>query len=155
LPEDIKVDSVVLLSSSLSSRYAMTRALRRVKNAVYVFYSPDDAILRTFVPYTGTVDRADSSDGIAGLNGLRLPRRRERDTQDQYLKIHNIRYRPEFAQAGYEGGHIDATSREFIARYVAPLLLPEDQAIQEARRTVARPNGSAERDGPNADSIER
>ena len=57
LPEDVKVDSVVFLSSSLASRYPMTRALRRVKHGLYVFYSPDDAILKTFVPYTGTADR--------------------------------------------------------------------------------------------------
>lgn len=123
LPEDVKVENAVFLASSLSSHYDLTRSLRRVKGGLYAFYSADDPILSTLVPYTGTVDRRDAEEGVAGLQGFRKPRRRSAETDEQYMKIHNVRCRPEFARYGYEGGHTDGTSRAFIAHVVAPLVL--------------------------------
>lgn len=129
LPERMPIDTVVYLGCSLSSRYDMTRALRRVTNRMYVLYSPSDGILKNLVWYTGTVDRSSSTDGIAGLEGFYLPVVVGRDTRMQYQKVVNVRYRPEFALSDYEGGHIDATARLFVRRYLAKAIMHEDARL--------------------------
>ncbi|MBK8266928.1 MAG: hypothetical protein IPK83_00920 [Planctomycetes bacterium] len=70
LPESAGVDLVVFLGCSLSSRYDLTRALRRVHDKLYVVFSPTDGVLKNLVWYTGTIDRSDSEEGIAGLEGF-------------------------------------------------------------------------------------
>ncbi len=129
LAERAPVDTVIFLSCSMSSRYDLTRALRRVNNRLYVVYSPSDIILNKLVWYTGTVDRADSADGIAGLEGFYLPRVIHSDTRGQYGKIVNVRYRSEFALSDYEGGHIDATARLFVRRYLSKAIMRDDARL--------------------------
>ena len=129
LPEDVHVRNVVFLGCSMSSHYDMTRALKRVEGKLYVFHSENDAILSRIVPYTGTVDRGDSSDGVAGLDGFVLPGRTDAATLRQYRKVNNIRYMPQFADAGYDGGHMSSTERKFIAWYVAPLILGKPNEV--------------------------
>lgn len=140
LPETVRVKSVVFLASSMSSRYDLSRALRRVDDGLYLFYSPDDPILSTLVPYTGTVDRRDAEIGVAGLQGFRPPPAalQAADTRELYARVHNVRHRPSFNRYGYEGGHIDTTSREFIAKVVAPLLLGDELTRPSIRRPARR-----------------
>ncbi len=151
LPEDVRIRNVVFLGCSLSSHYDLTRAAKRVNGKLYVFYSEDDAILSRIVPYTGTVDRRDTSDGVAGLDGFQLPARTDAATLRQYRKIQNIRYMPQFADSGYNGGHMSSTERKFIARYVAPLVLGQPSEIAIAAHCPAddakpaRPHRSADR----------
>lgn len=123
LPEKYQVDNVVFLASSISSTYNLTRALKRVRGRLYVVYSPHDRILRDVVKYAGTVDRRVGSDGVAGLAGVRLPSRPGPDAETQYAKLRNIPYRSEFGLAGYSGGHMDATAREFIREHVAGIIM--------------------------------
>lgn len=123
LPEGVKVGNVVFLGCSLSSRYNLTRALKRIRGGLYVVYSDSDRILTDVVWYTGTVDRSSASEGVAGLEGFRQPSRPGPDTEMQYLKLHNVAHRSEFTDAGYKGGHTDSTSREFIRIYVAPVFM--------------------------------
>lgn len=122
LPESVRVNDVVFLGCSLSSVYDMTRALKRVGGRLYVIYSPNDRVLRDVVWYTGTVDRSDAAQGVAGMEGFRLPDAVQKDTRALYEKIRNIPYRAEFAEADYEGGHTGGTSREFVRQYLAPLM---------------------------------
>ncbi len=130
LPQDVHIDQMVFLGCSLSSRYDLTRALRRVVGNVYVIYSPRDPILGKVVWYTGTVDRASASeDGIAGLRGFRLPHSMGPDTERQYSKLHNIRWRDDFSDSGYDGLHTDSTKREFIRRYIGPLIRGNDELL--------------------------
>jgi hypothetical protein len=129
LPEGIKVDTAVFLGCSLSSRYNMTRALKRVRGGMYVVYSETDLILNEVVWYTGTVDRSSAAEGVAGLEGFRAPPRPGPDAEMQYLKLHNVAHRPEFTDSGYKGGHIDSTSKEFIRSYVAPVLMGNDHVL--------------------------
>ena len=151
LPESVHVRNVVFLGCSLSSRYDLTRALKRVDGKLYVFYSETDVILSRIVPYTGTVDRKDSSDGIAGLDGFILPAKVDSATLRQYRKVRDIRYMPQFADAGYDGGHMSSTERQFIARYVAPLILGQPSEVAIAAHCPAddfkppRPRRSADR----------
>ncbi|MCK6485868.1 MAG: hypothetical protein HUU22_17010 [Phycisphaerae bacterium] len=151
LPEDVKINNVVFLASSLSSRYDLTRALRRVRGAAYAFHSPDDPVLRTLVPLTGTVDRRGAEAGVAGLEGFRLPRGGAPDMREQYEKLHNVPYRREFNRYGYSGGHTDCTRREFVARYIAPLLMRSIDGISERRR----PDRISRMDGPMESPTQR
>jgi hypothetical protein len=129
LPENVHVHNVAFLGCSLSSRYDLTRALKRIDGRLFVFHSANDIVLTRIVPYTGTVDRGEASDGVAGLTGFRLPSRTADDTMQQYAKVLNIPYLNRFASAGYRGGHIDSTSRDFIAEYVAPLILDRESDL--------------------------
>ncbi|MEE8170286.1 MAG: hypothetical protein V3T70_07040 [Phycisphaerae bacterium] len=144
LPEDVTVKSVAFVASSLSSRYDLTRALRRVEERLYAFYSPHDVILQQVVPYTKTVDRRSAEYGIAGLIGFQSPMNAGSDTEAQYKKLENIGWRPEFALCGHDGGHTDGVSRAFVSHYIAPLLLPKRPAASEDKSS--KPVRSADSD---------
>lgn len=137
LPEAVQIEDLVYLGCSLSSRYDLTRALRRVRGNVYNVYSEKDEILTRVVWYTGTVDRASASDGVAGLRGFRLPTELGPDTERQYAKVRNVPWRIDFADAGYDGGHIDCTSRTFVRRYIAPAILGNDERLIGKDGTLA------------------
>lgn len=163
LPEGIQIDRAVFLGCSLSSKYDLTRALRRIRGGLYVVHSEFDPILRNVVWYTGTVDRSSAEDGIAGLVGFRQPDQKGPDTERQYAKLHNVPYRYDFSDYGYEGRHTDCTNREFIAEFIAPAAMGDDrkligepvaewtahQAKLRGRRpTPATPKGRADQPAP-------
>ncbi len=130
LPERIGVNNVVFLACSMSARYDLTRALRRVDGKLYVIYSPTDVILSDVVWYTGTVDRRDSTTGIAGLQGFYLPFTELSETVRQYQnKVVNIPHRSDFSTYGYGGGHIDAIAREFIRVFVARAIMGDERLL--------------------------
>lgn len=129
LPERIDVNNVFFLGCSLSSKYDLTRAMRRIKGNLYVLYHPTDRILRNVVWYTGTVDRKAGDEGIAGLEGFYMPASLTSATRDEYVKIQNVPYRLEFSEAGYRGGHTSATSRAFVRRYLATALMNRNQTL--------------------------
>lgn len=123
LPDDLMVDTMVFLGSSLASNYNMTRCLRHVKNKIYVFYSDRDAILTSFIPVTGTIDGSYFIQP-AGIVGFKAPN--DLSPEDRRLydeKIVNIPWRPEFERYGYAGGHTDGTNYEFVRYFIAPKLL--------------------------------
>ncbi|MFA5865705.1 MAG: hypothetical protein WC975_13610 [Phycisphaerae bacterium] len=119
LPSDLKVDSIVLLGSSLSTRYNMSRCLKHVSNKVFVFYSPRDYVLKSFIPVTGTIDGEFFTDP-AGMAGLYPPVNPSREELDLYKeKLENIAWRPSFERLGNAGGHTDGTSYRFVKYYIA------------------------------------
>lgn len=128
--EDLKpgyeVNNVVLLASSLSADYDVSRALRHVKGKIYCYYSSNDAVLAGPMKVFGTIDGFLFKDG-AGAVGLHPPRGTHR--------IVNIAWRPEFQRLGYYGGHLDGTSPAFIRQYVAPHIV--------ASALVTPPTGEA------------
>lgn len=129
LPEGANINKVVYLGCSMSSRYDLTRALKRVSGGMYVICSPYDRILRNVVWYTGTVDRRSASEGVAGLEGFLSPPKPGPDTEVQYVKLYNVEYREEFSLTGYEGGHTDSTSKEFVSHYLAGVLKGDDRRL--------------------------
>jgi len=144
LPEDMKVDNVVFLGCSLSSRYDLTRALKRIRGKMYILHSPHDRILKDVVWYTGTIDRSSASDGIAGLRGVEIAEDASRETRRQYRKLRNIPYRHAFAESGYDGGHTDGARRAFVRDYIADVLMGNDRRLvgghaSELRRYVPAP----------------
>jgi len=129
LPEDIGINHCFLLGCSLSSKYDMTRALKRIKGKAYVLYSPHDRMLKNVVWYTGTIDRSAGDQGIAGLEGFWMPASPRPDTLLQYQKVCNIGYRSEFASTGHKAGHIGATARLFVRRYIGPAIQGRDARL--------------------------
>jgi len=129
LPETAQVDNVVLLSSSVSANYDLTRALRRVGTDMYVFTSEQDTVLRYLVPISGTADRAAGRIPTAGLRGFQVPPRASGETREQYAKLVHIHWRPEFAKKGYRGGHTDVVNAMFVRDYVAPLVMKERRRV--------------------------
>ena len=123
LPENHPVDNLVLLGSSVSQHYDLTRALQRVRGRIYVFTSEKDAVLRFGVSTLGTADRQYCGACAAGLDGFHVPPNAHEQTRQLYGKIDNIAWRPEFAQYGNLGGHTDAVDARFVEHQVAPLLL--------------------------------
>lgn len=102
-----KVKSVILLGSSLSSDYDMTRALRNIKDGVYVYHSRSDMILQGPVRTLGTIDGKIGVEpaGIVGLRGQH--------------KIHNTAWSPRYERYGWTGAHTDATSSPFVRHVLA------------------------------------
>lgn len=123
LPESARVQNVCFLGCSLSSKYDLSRALRRIEGRLFVFYSYRDRVLNDIVPYTGSVDRGDPTEGVAGLSGFRISRNATEATRRVYRKLLNIPYQREFEESGWDGGHMSSTAEGFIKWYVAPLLL--------------------------------
>lgn len=106
-----KVDNLILLGSSLSADYDMTKALANVAGDVWVYHSPNDAILFGPVRVLGTIDGRVGADS-AGLVGLRPP-------QGDTGKIRNIGWTPEWYQQGWAGAHTDATNEPFVRQELA------------------------------------
>lgn len=127
-----QVDNVIMLSSSLSADYDLTRALRRVRGGMYFFWSPNDPVLRGVVPLVGTVDRENTSQ-VAGVIGARVPPRASRQTRQMYATaVHNIRWYPQGGVGPIQLRHAGTTDRTFIRQMVAPILVRSTPVMQAA-----------------------
>jgi hypothetical protein len=112
------VHNVVLLGSSISSNYDMTKAMRAVDGKVFVYYSPYDSILNGPVRTLGTIDG--TFDIPAGTRGLR-PREPYKD------KIANIGWSRRYERYGWTGAHTDCTSEPFVRHVLAKyVVLPHE-----------------------------
>ncbi len=125
--EDLKpgvmVENVVLLGSSLWYRYDVSKALQHIRGKIYCYYSANDAVLAVPMKVAGSIDGVFGEDG-AGSVGLQSPHGRER--------IVNIGWRPEFQRYGYNGGHTDGASPEFVKTFLAPHIMQEPAAQPHA-----------------------
>jgi len=134
LPSKYQVDNVIMLSSSLSAEYDLSRALKRVRRGIYVFWSPNDPVLRGVVPLVGTVDRKNTSQ-VAGLIGMRVPPNSARETRQMYAThVHNVRWYPHGGVGPIQLRHAGTTDRDFIRQMVAPILVRSAPAM--VRTTV-------------------
>ena len=119
LPDDVKVDSVLMLAPALSPQYDLTPALRHVSGKLYSFYSPyDGAVLGLGTKMFGTVDGVKTE--AAGKVGFTRP-----PTADpqQYEKLAQIPYSSTWMKLGNIGDHIGSMSRPFAREVLAPVLL--------------------------------
>lgn len=99
------VHNVILLGSSLSSKYDMRKAMRNIDGKVFVYCSPSDPILDGPVRALGTIDG--SMDDAAGLRGLHVP-------PDLRGRIVNIPWSSKYEPYGWTGSHTDCTSEPFV-----------------------------------------
>lgn len=127
-----RVNSMILLGSSISSDYDVRQALEHITGGIWVYYSRGDQILLGPVRTLGTIDGKMGIDG-AGLIGLH-PKSVTTD------KIHNISWSAQFERFGWTGAHTDATSEPFVrnvlSRHIVALPAPE--------APVVKPTGTAQ-----------
>jgi pimeloyl-ACP methyl ester carboxylesterase len=119
LPEGMAVDSVVLLSPSISSRRDLTAALGHVTGRLYATHSPRDRLL------AGAPSAGLEAGPPAGQVGLRIPPDAEPPTRDLYRKVINLPWRPGYVAYGWDGGHISVTAAPFIRAVIAPRILDD------------------------------
>lgn len=122
MPEGTKVDGLILLSPTLSPQYGMSKALGNTRRGVVNFYSPRDWVfLGIGTTVTGTMDgQHGNSAGRAGFKAFPAP-----DAQPGYEKLFQISWNREMARVGHGGGHLTGAAEDFVASYVAPLVLRE------------------------------
>jgi pimeloyl-ACP methyl ester carboxylesterase len=118
LPEDVHVQTLILLSSALSPGYDLSRALRHVRGNAYAFNSEYDSIVlgagtRAF----GTIDGVRSE--AAGKIGFIMP---DRGDARQYAKLVQVPFDRAWMKYGNLGDHIGMLSPEFSQRFLAPLV---------------------------------
>ncbi len=123
LPESMQVDEVVLLGTSISRDYDLTKALKRVKGHVYLYTSTRDRMLGFLMPFSGTADPKFNDPG-AGITGFVLPVGADAATRKLYAeKLVPIAWTAQLEKDGDYGRHFDNVKMEFIRDHVAPLFM--------------------------------
>lgn len=123
LPESVKFDTIVLLGTSLSADYDLTKALKRVKGHLYIYTSTRDRMLSFLMPFSGTADRKYHDPG-AGIRGFSLPVGANAETRKLYTeKIITIPWTDKLEKDGDYGRHFDNIQMKFIRDHVAPLFM--------------------------------
>jgi pimeloyl-ACP methyl ester carboxylesterase len=136
LPEDVKINTLVMIAPALSPDYDLSKALSHVKGRAYVFSSPHDTIvLGTGTKLFGTIDGQKVE--AAGLNGFVRP---EQADPEQYKKLSPQPYSSQWlAKYGNAGSHICSLRPMFAREYIATLLLtgtpPADEPTPVAATT--------------------
>jgi hypothetical protein len=127
LPEDVRIESLVMLAPALSPGYDLSKALSRVRGKVYCFYSnSDDMILGTGTKLLGTIDGVRSD--AAGRIGFTKPAAAD---DVQYAKLMQFPYDRAWIRYGHLGGHIGVMQAAFVQAVVAPLMLGRAPTAQE------------------------
>jgi pimeloyl-ACP methyl ester carboxylesterase len=124
LPDDVKVDTVLLMAPALSPRYDLSKALRHVRGNAYAFTSTFDAIVLGAGTSTfGTIDGVKCD--AAGRCGFTVP-----DGADEkaYEKLVQIPYDAKWMQEGNIGDHIGPMGFRFARNVLAPLVVGEEAA---------------------------
>ena len=131
LPDQVKVDTILLLSPALSPDYDLSRALSHVKGKAYAFFSPNDFfILFAGTQLFGTVDGKKTA--AAGRSGFNRP-----DGADpkQYDKLVAKPYDPAWMRLGNIGDHVGCMMPDFDAVVLSPLLLA---CLPESHQAIAK-----------------
>jgi pimeloyl-ACP methyl ester carboxylesterase len=136
MPEDRKVDGLILLSASISGPYDLTKALSRCKNGIVNFYNRADvALLGVGTTFFGNVDGGRGPS--AGLTGFTKPAPDDPDEKRlAYAKLYEIELTP--AMTGGNGGaHFSTTRVGFVSTHVAPWVLASTWPPQTTYAYVA------------------
>jgi hypothetical protein len=125
-----KVNNVILLGSSLSFDYDVSKALANMKGMIYVYYSRYDSVLEGPVKAIGTVDGKFGTDA-AGLVGLRPP--------SGSARIKNYGWDRRYQKYGWSGSHTDCTNQAFVSAVLARHILPPTSETPAARPGTSLP----------------
>src|SRR5262245_37213195 len=117
LPDDVQIDTLLMLANALSPQYDLTKALRHVKGKVYVFVSDIDPVLGAGTRNFGTMDRQKSDS--AGRVGFTRP---EGADPLQYDKLVTFPYDAAWMRLGNAGDHVGTMNRPFARVVIATLL---------------------------------
>jgi len=120
LPDEVKVESVLMFAPALSPEYDLSKALSHVKQKLYVFSSPHDfVVLSAGTKMFGTMDGVRCE--AAGLKGFVKPISAD---AEQYKKLVPQPYQRTWAMKySNVGSHICAMRTKFAKEYVAKILL--------------------------------
>ncbi|MCB9866247.1 MAG: hypothetical protein H6816_06385 [Phycisphaerales bacterium] len=108
-----KIDNLVLLGSSLSWDYDMTRALKNMRGKIYVYHSSHDSVLQT-VEVIGTIDGKRGVKSI-GQVGLKPP-------PGMAERVVNTPWNKSWMRLGWAGAHTDCTNEKFVRYEIAKRL---------------------------------
>jgi len=118
LPDDVQIDTLLMMQSALSPNYDLSKALRHVRGRAYSFCSIYDPVLGgAGTGLLGTVDRIQTE--AAGRVGFARPPRADARAYD---KLQQIAYDESWMQLGNPGDHIGPMRRRFAKEMLAPLL---------------------------------
>jgi len=116
LPTGREVDGIILLGSSLSPGYDLSRALARSRRGIVSFHSElDGGMLGLGTLLIGTMDGLHSVS--AGHVGFRRPPGRA-----GYARLFQIAWQPGMLKDGHAGGHFDYMGAAFLSARIGPLL---------------------------------
>ncbi len=136
LPPWQQVDGAILLAASLSPRYSLEGALMNCEKGIINFYSPMDwLMLGLGTTFSGTMDGQHTSS--AGRLGFQNPE--YLNTPDIYDKLFQVPWTINMARTGNVGTHLSSGAGEFVATYVAPLILAEQWNMQLISTVTGRP----------------
>ncbi len=119
LPDDVKVQSVILLAAAVSRRIDAESLAERTIDGIWNFYSALDMPtvgLGTLI-FGTTNRRHEVSAGALGFI--------ERSPKSESTGLFQIRFRPHMMRDWNLGGHFGATNSAFVRHYIAPLLQSE------------------------------
>lgn len=118
LPEDVKIDRLILIATAISQQYDLAKVRAHCKDKVICFYSPVDGIVAWGTLLFGTIDRHNAiSVGHSGFVD-RAGRLRHED------KLEQISWEPSWILAGHHGGHTGYRGRQWIKQYLAGCIDP-------------------------------
>lgn len=139
LEDDVKVRNLILLGSSLSHDYDLSRALKHMTGKVYVYHSRRDAVL-SLVPIVGSID---GKRGIAaaGQVGMNTPPGFEG-------RVINTAWSEEWTRLGWVGAHTDCTNALFVQNELARYIVEPTAGFEGARHVSTAGSSSSRPTNP-------
>jgi hypothetical protein len=121
LPEDMRVDCLLLIAPAVSPDYDLSRALAHVSGGCHVFSSTQDRLILGFgTQLFGTIDGKHIT--AAGVEGFIMP---PTAISYEYAKLVDHPWQHNWASYGNGGDHTGALAKLFAQKIIAPLLLTE------------------------------
>jgi hypothetical protein len=119
LPDDVKIDKLLLMASALSPGYDLSKALSHVRDKCYSFCSENDVIvLDVGCRMFGTIDGKKTE--AAGAFGFLFP---DGADMQQYDKLIQKPYDKVWLRYRNFGDHMGCMLRPFARNVVAPLMI--------------------------------
>jgi hypothetical protein len=144
LPDDVKIDTMVMMSPALSPTYDLSPALKHIAGHLYVFTSLADIIvLSTGTKLFGTIDGVKTD--AAGRVGFTTPPGAD---AAQYAKVVQLPYDPSWIKYNDFGDHIGGLNRSFAKNVIVPLIL-EGKMPAVAMPTTAQTPAGLQREMPH------
>lgn len=123
LPEGVYVDEVILVASSLSEHYNLSKALRHIRGGITLYQTNGDLALGVGARIMGTIDGAPLAT-CAGLTGFSPSAGASAGDRALYARVRNVPYTPAFMALGFDGNHTSAVdSSAFVRQKIAPIVL--------------------------------
>lgn len=140
------IKGILLVNVALSRAYPLIPALEHTEQGMVSYYSPRDwMLLGVGTTVYGTMDGRHAVS--AGMEGFSIPTDRPR----AYEKLLEIGWTKEMTKTGHPGLHLTSAAKDFVARYLAPVVpaktwnAEDIEALQEnPGRTFGTPTTSPE-----------